>query len=79
MGVATRIIYFCAVQKAEEAVIRVPRMQFCSTCVNVLSICVQWASPKTRIPYDFSSYVGSMRHIPKNFRSAALSTATQPW
>jgi hypothetical protein len=40
MGVATRIIYFCAVQKAEEAVIRVPRMQFCSTCVHVLSICV---------------------------------------
>ena len=40
---------------------------------------IQWASPKTRIPYNFSSYVGSMRHIPKNFRSAALSTATQPW
>jgi hypothetical protein len=40
---------------------------------------VQWVSPKTRIPYDFSSYVGSMRLFPKNFRSAALCTATQPW
>ncbi len=29
--------------------------------------------------YNFSSCVGSMRLIPKNFRSAALSTATQPW
>ena len=29
--------------------------------------------------YNFSSYVGSMRHIPKNFRSVALSTVTQPW
>ena len=26
-----------------------------------------------------SSYVGSMRHIPQKIRSAALSTATQPW
>jgi hypothetical protein len=34
---------------------------------------VQWASPKTRIPYDFSFYVGRTGHIPKNFRSAALS------
>ncbi len=24
---------------------------------NTLGV-VQWASPKTRIPYDFSSYVG---------------------
>ena len=34
---------------------------------------------KRRLLYDFSSYVGSMRHIPKKIRSAALSTATQPW
>jgi hypothetical protein len=27
----------------------------------------------------FSSYVGRTGHIPKKFRSAALSTATQPW
>ena len=26
---------------------------------------VQWASPKTRIPYDFSFYVGRTGHIPK--------------
>jgi hypothetical protein len=42
-------------------------------------ITVQWASRKKRISYDFNSYVGSMRHIPKTFRSASLSTATQPW
>ena len=29
---------------------------------------------KRRLWYNFSSYVGSMRHIPKIFRSAALST-----
>jgi hypothetical protein len=27
----------------------------------------------------FNSYVGSMRIVPKNFHSVALSTATQPW
>jgi hypothetical protein len=34
---------------------------------------------KRRLSYDFSFYVGCTGHIPKNFRSAALSTATQPW
>jgi hypothetical protein len=34
---------------------------------------------KRRLSYDFSFYVGRTGHIPKNFRSAALSTATQPW
>jgi hypothetical protein len=52
---------------------------FLSSIIVYFAKKVQWASPKTRMPYDFSSYVGSMRHIPKNFRSAALSTATQPW
>ena len=42
-------------------------------------IIVQWASQKKRISYDFNFYVGSTRHIPKSFRSAALSTVTQPW
>jgi hypothetical protein len=34
---------------------------------------------KKRISYDFNFYIGSTRHIPKTFRSAALSTARQPW
>jgi hypothetical protein len=34
---------------------------------------------KRRLSYDFSFYIGRTGHIPKNFRSAALSTATQPW
>jgi hypothetical protein len=42
-------------------------------------VVLQWASRKKRISYDFHSYVGSTRHIPKTFCSAALSTATQPW
>jgi hypothetical protein len=40
---------------------------------------VQLGLHKRRLSYYFSFYVGSMRRIPKNFRSAALSTATQPW
>jgi hypothetical protein len=28
---------------------------------------------------NFNSYVGSIRSVAKNFCSAALSTATQPW
>ena len=44
----------------------------------VRGILVQWASRRKRISYDFHSYIGSTRHIPKTFRSAALSTATQP-
>jgi hypothetical protein len=53
-------------------------------CGELAIICgarvhVQWASQKKRISYDFNFYVGSTRHIPKSFRSAALSTATQPW
>jgi len=42
-------------------------------------IYVQLGLHKRRLWYNFSSYVGSMRLIPQNFRSAALSTATQPW
>ena len=42
-------------------------------------IILQLGLHKRRLWYNFSSYVGSMRLIPKNFRSAALSTATQPW
>jgi hypothetical protein len=34
---------------------------------------VQWASQKKRISYDFHSYVGSMRHIPKNNSVQPLS------
>ncbi len=33
-------------------------MEF-ATLNEVLTVCtIQWASPKTRITYDFSSYVG---------------------
>ena len=46
---------------------------------EVLPRLIQWASRKKRISYDFNFYLGSTRHIPKSFRSAALSTATQPW
>ena len=41
---------------------------------------IQWVSRKKGYcMYDFNFYIGSTRHIPKFFRSAALSTATQPW
>ena len=41
---------------------------------------IQWVSRKKGYRmYDFNFYIGSTRHIPKSFRSAALSTATQPW
>ena len=46
---------------------------------NMLTSSIQLGLHKRRLSYDFSSYVGSMRHIPKKIRSAALSTATQPW
>jgi hypothetical protein len=38
-----------------------------------------WLYEKRIHHRKFNSYVGSMRSGAKNFRSAALSTATQPW
>jgi hypothetical protein len=37
---------------------------------------VQLGLHKRTLSYDFSFYIGRTGHIPKNFRSAALSTDT---
>ncbi len=42
-------------------------------------ILYSWLHPKSIYPRIFNSYLGSMRSVPKKFRSGALSTATQPW
>jgi hypothetical protein len=47
--------------------------------VHSLQEPLQLGLHKRRLWYNFSSYVGSMRLIIKKIRSAALSTATQPW
>jgi len=57
--------------------LRDPNSHFMQSAIPCLPL--QLGLHKRRLSYNFSSYVGRTGHIPKNFRSAALSTATQPW
>jgi hypothetical protein len=43
------------------------------------TLCCTVGFTKKEYHTNSNSYVGSTRHIPKKFLSAALSTATQPW